>query len=37
VVFSVYEGPSATAVRDLNERAEIPVSGLVEAITIARD
>jgi hypothetical protein len=35
VVFSVYEGPSAAAVRELNERADIPVSRIVEAITIA--
>lgn len=33
VVFSVYEGPSAAAVRRLNERAGIPVSRIVEAIT----
>ena len=32
VVFSVYEGPSAAAVRQLNERAGIPVSRIVEAI-----
>jgi hypothetical protein len=37
VVFSVYEGPSATAVRQLNERAGIPVSRVVEAIALARD
>ena len=34
VVFSVYEGPSADAVRQLNERAGIPVSRIVEAIAI---
>ena len=34
VVFSVYEGPSAAAVRELNERADIPVSRIVEAIAI---
>lgn len=32
VVFSVYEGPSAAAVRQLNQRAGIPVSRIVEAI-----
>ena len=32
VVFSVYEAPSATAVRALNERAGIPVSRIVDAI-----
>jgi hypothetical protein len=35
VVFSVYEGPSAAAVRRLNERAGIPVSRIVEAIRIS--
>ena len=35
VVFSVYEGPSAAAVRQLNERAGIPVSRIVEAIAVA--
>ena len=35
VVFSMYEGPSAAAVRQLNERAGIPVSRIVEAIAIA--
>jgi hypothetical protein len=34
VVFSVYEGPSAAAVRRLNERARIPVSRIVEAIAV---
>jgi hypothetical protein len=34
VVFSVYEGPSAAAVRQLNERASIPVSRIVEAIAV---
>jgi len=34
VVFSVYEGPSATAVRELSERAGIPVSRIVDAIAI---
>jgi len=34
VVFSVYEGPSAATVRQLNDRASIPVSRIVEAIAI---
>jgi hypothetical protein len=34
VVFSVYEGPSAVAVCQLNERAGIPVSRIVEAIAL---
>ena len=34
VVFSIYEGPSAAAVRRLNERARIPVSRIVEAIVV---
>jgi Nickel responsive protein SCO4226-like len=34
VVFSVYEGPSAAAVRQVNERADIPVSRIVEAISV---
>ena len=34
VVFSVYEGPSAAAVRHLSERAGIPASRIVEAITV---
>jgi hypothetical protein len=37
VVFSVYEGPSAAAVRQLNERARIPVSRIVEAIAVTDD
>lgn len=37
VVFSVYEGPSAEAVRQLNERAGIRVSRIVEAIWISGD
>jgi hypothetical protein len=37
VVFSVYEGPSAAAVRELNERAGIPISRIVEAISVAGD
>lgn len=36
VVFSVYAGPSAAAVRQLNERAGIPVSRIVEAIAVTR-
>jgi hypothetical protein len=34
VVFSIYEGPSAAAVRQANDRAGIPVSRIVEAVTI---
>ena len=37
VVFSVYAGPSAGAVRQLNERADIPVSRIVEAIAVTQD
>lgn len=37
VVFSVYEGPSADAVRQLNQRAGIPVSRIVEAISMTGD
>jgi hypothetical protein len=37
VVFSVYEGPSASAVRQLNDRADILVSRIVEAIVITDD
>lgn len=37
VVFSVYEGPSAGAVRQFNERAAIPVSRIVEAIAMLLD
>ena len=37
VVFSVYEGPSAAAVRRFNERAGIPLSRIVEAIAVASD
>jgi hypothetical protein len=37
VVFSVYEGPSALAVRQLNERAAIPVSRIVEAVALTED
>ena len=34
VVFSVYEGPSAAAVFQFNERADIPVSRIIEATVI---
>jgi hypothetical protein len=34
VVFSVYEGPSASAVRELSERGGIPVSRIVDAVAI---
>jgi hypothetical protein len=34
VVFSVYEGPSAATVLQFNERAGIPVSRIVEAISV---
>jgi hypothetical protein len=34
VVFSVYEGISAAAVLQFNERADIPVSRIVEAILL---
>jgi hypothetical protein len=37
VVFSVYEGPSAAVVRQLNECADIPVSRIVEAIAMTGD
>lgn len=37
VVFSVYEGPSATAVRQLSEPAGIPVSRIVEAVTVTEN
>ncbi len=37
VVFSLYEGPSATAVRQVNDRAGIPVSRIVEAISVIED
>ena len=36
VVFSVYEGPSAAAVRQFSERADIPCSRIVEAIAVTR-
>jgi hypothetical protein len=35
VVFSVYAGPSAEVVRQLNERAGIPTSRIVEAVLLA--
>jgi hypothetical protein len=34
VVFSLYEGPSTLAVLQLNERAAIPVSRIVDAIPV---
>jgi hypothetical protein len=34
VVFSVYSGPSAAAVRRFNERANIPFSRIVHAIAV---
>lgn len=34
VVFSVYEGPSADAVQQLNERAGVPFSRIVNAIVV---
>jgi hypothetical protein len=34
VVFSMYEGPSTAAVLQLNERAAIPVSRIVDAIPV---
>jgi Protein of unknown function (DUF4242) len=37
VVFSVYQGPSVEAVRQLNERAGIRVSRIVEAIWVSGD
>jgi hypothetical protein len=37
VVFSVYEAPTALAVRQLNERAAIPVSRIVEAIAVTEE
>ena len=36
VVFSIYQGPSATAVRQLNERFGIPVSRIVEVIELTQ-
>jgi hypothetical protein len=37
VVFSIYEGPSAAAIRQFNDRAGIPVSRIVEAIAVTDD
>jgi hypothetical protein len=37
VVFSVYEGPSVVAIQQLNERAGIPFSRIVEAIVVIRN
>jgi Protein of unknown function (DUF4242) len=37
VVFSVYEGPSADAVSQLNQRAGIAVSRIVQAIAVTGD
>jgi hypothetical protein len=37
VVFSVYDGPSAIVVQQLNERAEIPFSRIVEAVMVTRE
>ena len=37
VVFSLYEGPSAATVHQLNDRAGIPVSRIVEAIMVTQD
>jgi len=37
VVFSVYDGPSLLAIRQLNERAGIPFSRIVEAIVVTQD
>jgi Protein of unknown function (DUF4242) len=37
VVFSVYEGPSSAVVRQVSERAGIPISRIVEAIIITGD
>jgi hypothetical protein len=34
VVFSLYDGPSTAAVLQLNERAAIPVSRIVDAIPV---
>jgi hypothetical protein len=34
VVFSLYEGPSMDAVRQLSERVGMPVSRIVEAIAV---
>jgi hypothetical protein len=37
VVFSLYDGPSAAAVQQLNERAGIPVSRIVEAVLVTAE
>jgi Nickel responsive protein SCO4226-like len=37
VVFSLYEGPSATVIQQFNERAGIPFSRIVEAILVRDD
>jgi hypothetical protein len=37
VVFSVYEGPSSVVIRQLNDRAGIPVSRIVEAVAVTGD
>jgi hypothetical protein len=37
VVFWLYDGPSAAAVGQLNERAGIPVSRIVDAIAVTED
>ena len=37
VVFSLYDGPSVIAVRQLNQRAGIPVSRIVEAVAVTPD
>jgi hypothetical protein len=37
VVFSLYEGPSAAVVRQLDDRASIPVSRIVEVIAVIGD
>ena len=37
MVFSVYEGPLADAIHQLNERAGSPVSRIVEAIAVTLD
>jgi hypothetical protein len=34
VVFSLYDGPSVIAVRQLNQRAGMPVSRIVEAVAV---
>jgi hypothetical protein len=37
VAFSVYEGPSTTAVRRLDESAGLPICCIVEAIAATDD